>query len=244
MSLRILGGNSGKRFGKRELAEAAGLVRVAMLETLPEPEDCEWAPSPEFQRKIKKLFAKERIINTVHTVRRWVAAILLMLLVGACTVVAVDTEARASFFDWMRKVYEKSIIYEFFNEPQVKGLPVYELGWVPEGYEAVDVYQDEDSYSAIYVKGDDSSSGFVFDYSFGHSGTVVAVMGDMSKYEHKHFDIDRMDVDFYRSLDGTETNSMICIDEESGIVFMLNGFLEESVMLHICENIILVEMTK
>ena len=121
----------------------------------------------------------------------------------------VDANARADFFKWVREVYENSIVYDFFNGTQTTGLPVYELGWVPEGYVKIFEYRDERTYSSIYQKGEDVTAAFVFDYSYGHSGTQVEILGDISKYEYKKINVEGSSVDYYQSLDGTETNNLI-----------------------------------
>ncbi len=105
MSERIRGSFTGQPFRDRE--------RQSMLGALPEPELCAHEFSPEFQAGMKRLFTRERVQTALHTVRRWAGAVILLFLFGAGAVLAVDTEARASFFEWVRKFYENSIVYEF-----------------------------------------------------------------------------------------------------------------------------------
>ena len=45
---------------------------------------------------------------------------------------------------------------------------------------------------------------------------------------------------FYRSLDGSITNDLIWVDENTTILFTLTGYLEQDVMLHIADSVILV----
>lgn len=168
----------------------------------------------------------------------------MLILVSGGVVLTVDSEARASFFAWVKEIYENSIIYQFFNEPQEEGLPSYELGWLPEGYEAVDVYQSETLYNVFCMKGEDVDSAFVFEYSFGANSTLVEILADESKYECKKVTVNGVAADFYRSLDGSETNNLIWLNEQTGIVFMINGYLEESVMLHIAEGVKLCNVPK
>jgi len=244
MSEKMWGNFAKKGFRDEDLVQAAGLVREAMLGALPEPAVCDHEFSPEFQAKMEGLFAKERVYRILHTVRRYAAAIILLILFTGGVVLAVDTEARASFFDWVKRVYENSIVYEFFGGAQEEGLPNYELGWVPEGYEAVDVYRDEMAYSAVYMKVDDANAGFVFDYNFMHGGTLTELIGDMSKYEHKTVEVNGMVGDYYHSLIDGETNNLIWINEETEIIFSLNGYLSETDMLHMAESIFLCKTPK
>jgi len=244
MSEKMWGNSAKKGFRDVEMVRAAGLVRESMLRALPEPAVCDHKFSPEFQAKMEGLFAKDRVRQTLYTVRRWAAAIILLILFTGGVMLAVDTEARASFFEWVKKVYENSIVYEFFGEAQEEGLPTYELGWVPEGYEAVDVYRDEMMYSAIYMKVDDPNAGFVFDYNFMHGGTLTELIGDMSKYEHRQVKVNGITADLYLAMDEGETNDLIWIDEKAKIIFSLNGYLGEADMLHIAESVFLCKTPK
>ena len=228
-------------FTDAELAVAAGKVCEAMLNSLPEPEECKREFSAEFEQKMKKLFAKEKTFRIMVEIRRYVAAVLILLIIGMGTIFAFNTEARAAFVDWVRRVYENSIIYEFFNEPTAEKLPTYELGWVPEGYEVVDMYQSENLCGLVYQKGEDVTEGFVFDYQFGDSGMHVGWHGDLSKYEVKQESVAGRIVDLYLSQEDSESSVAVWLDESSRIVFTINGFLKEIDILHIIEQINLVK---
>ena len=242
-------GNSAKNkttfaFTDAELAIAAEAVSNAMLHSLPEPEECKHEFSADFERKMEKLFVRERAMRRMAEIRRWAAAILLLVIIGGSAILAVDTEARAAFFGWVRKVYENSIVYEFFNEPTEGKLPTYDLGWVPEGYELTDAYRDETLYSAVYRKGEDIRDRFIYQYGYVHEGTKMELLLDLSEYEVKHIVLADKKVDLYISKNEAESSTAVWIDELSGIHFMIDGFFNESVMLHIIENVILVKMPK
>lgn len=233
-----------KVFTDQDLVVAAGIVRQSMLDALPEPEACTHEFSAQFQEKMKRLFAKDRTLNAFATIRRFAAAVILLFLLGAAAVLAVDTEARANFFDWVRKLYENSIVYEFFGGAPEEGLPDYELGWVPEGYEAVDVYRDEMMYSAIYMKVDDPDAVFVFEYRLVHPETVTEFIGDMSKYECYQVKVNGITADYYHALVETETNHLIWFDENMQIQFSFDGYLDEADMLHMAEELFLCKTPK
>jgi len=233
-----------KVFTDQDLVVAAGIVRQSMLDALPEPEACTHEFSAQFQEKMKRLFVKDRTLNAFATIRRFAAAVILLLILGAAAVLAVDTEARANFFDWVRKLYENSIVYEFFGGAPEEGLPDYELGWVPEGYEAVDVYRDEMMYSAIYMKVDDPDAVFVFECQFVHAGVITELIGDMSKYEYHQVEVNGRVAEFYLALADTETNHLIWVDEGKQIQFSIIGYLGETEMLHIAEELFLCKTPK
>lgn len=116
------------------LHEAARKVEESLLDSLPEPEDCEAAFSPEFDRKMKKL-----IHRTKHPVRRQLiraaACILLILLIGGGSVLTFSAEARGAFVGWVREVYGSWFVYQYLGadgEPSEGQL--FCPTWLPDGY--------------------------------------------------------------------------------------------------------------
>ena len=68
----------------------------------------------------------------------------------------------------------------------------------------------------------------------------MALLWGDSEYECVELLVNGMPAQFYDSLDKNQTNDLIWVDETAGIVFSLNGALEQDVMLHIAESINLV----
>lgn len=239
-----MGRHTEELFTEQELSTAAGLVRQSMLNALPEPEACSHEFSAQFHEKMDRLLTRDRALTAMATVRRWTAAIILMILFGAATVLAVDTEARASFFDWVRKLYENSLVYEFFGAAPDEGLPSYELGWVPEGYEMVDEYRDDIGHSIVYQKENDETAVFVLDYHLRQEGEIYEVLFDKGKYQTSQVIVNGQSGDLYLSLDNTETNQLVWIDDERGIIFSLNGFLNQQDIMHIADGLFLCKTPK
>ena len=63
-------------FTDEELTAALTKLYEEKLKALPDPEECEHEFSPEFERKMEKVFAKERAMRRMRKVRRWAVAIL------------------------------------------------------------------------------------------------------------------------------------------------------------------------
>lgn len=226
------------------LKQAAASVRQSLLDSLPPPSRCEHEFSPAFQANIQKLIAQVNLRRTVRKTMRRAAMFFLAALVGVSVWLAVDTEARAAVLTWAREVYEEHIVYRFFGEPAAEELPAYRITWLPEGYEEVDAHEGKAAFSAFYQKGEDITSAFVFEYLFAQNGSLVEMQFDEAGYLHKTVDINGIQADFYLALNSDETNDLVWFDEDTGIVFSLNGFPEESVMLYIAESIILTDFTK
>lgn len=226
------------------LQQAAASVRQSLLDSLPPPFQCEHEFSDTFQAKMKRMIARYNLRRTVCQAARRVAAVFLAALIGAGVWLAVDAEARAAFSSWVREVYEEHIVYRFFGEPAAKELPAYRITWLPDGYEEVDIFDSGETYNVLYQKGDDLMSAFIFDYRFVQSGTLSVMEIDNASYIHKIIDMNGVQADFYEALIPNETNNLIWVDEDVVVVFELNGFLDESVMMHIAESIVLTNPTK
>lgn len=228
-------------FSEDELREAARIVAEAMLDSLPAPEACHHDVSPDFLSKMDSLLAKAK---RRETARRWAgraAAALLALVIGATSWLAVDTQARAAFFSWVREVYENSVVYRFFNDTSVVDqLPDYRPSWVPDGYVQTDVIEDDTVHSIIYENIANPDDSFVFDYQLYFDSMNLSLQWEDHECEILELQINGKTAHFYRSLDGSITNDLIWVDENTTILFTLTGYLEQDVMLHIAESIDLV----
>ena len=97
------------------LARAAKSVGETMLASLPDPEDCRHAFSPEFERSMERLIQKAKRKTRIRRCLQSIAVAALAVVIGLSAWLAVDTEARAAMVEWVRTVYEDSIVYEFFH---------------------------------------------------------------------------------------------------------------------------------
>lgn len=93
-------------------------------------------------------------------------------------------------------------------------------------------------FRALYQKGNDVYSSFLFESFFAQDNRYIEWQIDETEYVHKSVDGNEIQADFYQALDPGETNNLIWIDENVGIVFEINGFLDEAVILHIAQSII------
>lgn len=107
--------------------------------------------SEPFERKIRKL--KKRADHPYfYKMMHKVAVIILAVLIGGSAWLAVDTEARASFFGWVKEVYEELFIYHFEDgRTSNEGKNNYYLTWIPEGYTQILEDSVGNTSSVIYM---------------------------------------------------------------------------------------------
>lgn len=213
------------------LQEAAAKVSMAMLDTLPKPEDCEHNFSPQFHRKMRKLL----YTNKKRTVLRHAVAAILVVLLGTFSWLGIDVEARAAFFSWVRTQYENIFVYHFSGPDINTDLPTYTLGWLPEGYVEASRVQVDTIILCTY-NGPDGDMLF-FKYSPMSIGIVGDVLAD--GIEPESVVINGMAGDFYLSTATSETNELIWFDQDANISFSLSAYLDKTVMMHIAQNVFL-----
>lgn len=220
------------------LRQSAAVARDAMLASLPEPEDCPADCSPRLRRRLDRLLRRQRHPMFYGAARQIAACFLAVLALGGGWL-AVDSEARASFFQWTRQVYETQIVYRFAGEGAEHG--VYRVGWVPEGYTVWRENEASAFSTIIYVNADGKLLDFIYGPMQEGSGITVT---DTDQTVVKQVEINGIPGEFYRSTDLTSSNVLIWLDETSGMYFSIGGFLDESDILHMAESIYLEESTK
>ena len=83
------------------LARAAKSVGETMLASLPDPEDCRHAFSPEFERSMERLIQKAKRKTRIRRCLQSIAVAALAVVIGLSAWLAVDTEARAAMVEWV-----------------------------------------------------------------------------------------------------------------------------------------------
>ena len=214
------------------LAQAAKNVGETMLASLPDPEDCRHAVSPEFERSMERLIQKAKRKTRIRRCLQSIAVAALAVVIGLSAWLAVDTEARAAMVEWVRTVYEDSIVYEFFHPGAVEDDSSYRLGWVPDGYALLQEETGELMYIAVYQR---------------ESEVIYFTYGLSDEYNQAEFipgnsDTEPVSVygnpgEFYEANDESETNELVWFDSEQGILFALSSDLDQETMLKMAESV-------
>lgn len=213
------------------LREAARQAEKNLLDSLPEPEDCEATFSSEYKRKMKKL-----VRCTDHPIRYWVqkavACILLVILLGGGSVLALSTEARAAFVGWIREVYETWFVYKYEGEDQE--LPqdvVFQLTWLPEGFIEIAHSSSEDQISTIYEDENSDLIMFIYARNMESSNLYVEEVG----VDTQIVQIGHVYADLYLDQQPGGANTLVWSDR--GVLFWLYGNCSGDVLIKIAENI-------
>lgn len=216
------------------LREAARKVEESFLASLPEPEDCEVTFSPEFERKMEKL-----IQRTKHPIRRRimkaVACFLLAVLISGGSILTLSAEARAVFVGWVREIHDNYFVHWYAGESKNtldEGV-IYRLTWLPTGYQEISA----------------PVPGACVDTLFGNEEGMIAVFVYTTDPIASEVYIDKEYADVYPVQVGTHTailyfdqrddkaNVIVWTDEETGIIFLINGHFDKDELIQMAESV-------
>lgn len=225
------------RFGERELQAAAKRVAESMLAGLPDAAACDHDFSEGFRRKMEALLRRQRRRSVQHAVWRYAAALLLTVTLTFGAVMAVSPQARAAVVQWVRTVYENSVVYRFFNPAPQGALPRYELTWLPEGFTEMDMFCNEEYYSAIY-ENEETGQVIIFEYQFMQDGTSVTNTPEEGS-SITQVEVNGLRGEYYQAPDDADGNLLQFIDETANIVFKISGNIDRDGIFNIAEGMIL-----
>lgn len=225
------------RFDERELQAAAKLVAESMLEGLPDAAACGHDFSEGFRRKMEALLRRQRRRSIRHTVWRYAAAVLLTVTLTFGAVMAVSPQARAAVVQWVRTVYENSVVYRFFNPAPQGALPRYQLTWLPEGFAETDVFCDEEYYSAIY-ENEETGQIIIFEYQFMNNGAYVLVDPEKDSIISQA-EVNGLQGEYHQAPDDADGNLLVLADEENNIMFHISGNIDKNGIFNIADGVAL-----
>lgn len=214
------------------LTQAAKQVAESMKASLPVPKECHHEFPPEFERDMKRLAAQTERRRHMRRYLQRVAAACLAVVISLSTWLAVDAEARAAFVQWVKTVYEQSVVYEFFHSGEPQTEAGYRLGWVPEGYTLENEVGGDGITTIVYLNGEDA---IYFTYEHSENGAQTELFSGVSNVEAVQ--VNGMPGEFYLPQDPAESNSLVWFNEESSTLFSISGFMDKETMVQMAESI-------
>lgn len=219
-------------FSDEALRHAAANSLAAFTETAERGYDPElpWEPSETFLRKLRRLTRRADHPVIYHTMRT-AAAVFLAMLTAAAAWLSVDQQAQATFIRYVGN----SVIYEFSGTAKLEELPEYDFSPEPEDYwRAFGDYGDA-LCSVVYNNADRSS--IVLSYHAVSEEIISAISFSNGEYTHETVTFGAYIGDFYAPKDGSGTNELVWIDEETGIYFQISAFLEKEELMQLALSV-------
>ena len=214
------------------LTQAAAELADAINESLPAPEECNHHYSTRFERKIKRLIYQTNH-PIQHRILRSVASILLVVLLGLSSVLAVNVEAREVFFGWIREQYKSFYAY-FFEGQSEEDEPIsYSPGWMPDGFEYATTLEIAGGEVYIFT----NANGAIAQFSYSTTPDNFGFYVETVDYEHRTVYINGLVGDLYIPYDESLSSELLWRDTTSNTIFSVSAPIEEALLIKIAEHI-------
>lgn len=214
------------------LIRASKQVAASIKASLPVPEECHHEFSPKVESDIKRLINHTERRYHIRKYLRGAAAACLVVAISLSTWLAVDAEARAAFVQWVKTVYEQSVVYEFFHSGDERDEVRYRLGWVPEGYTMGNEVGGDEITTLVYLRGE---SAIYFTYEYSEDGAKAELFPGISNVEPVQ--VNGMPGELYLPQDPAESNSLVWFDEENCILCSISGFIDKENMVRMANSV-------
>lgn len=214
------------------LTNAAKKVAESMKASLPPPDECHHEFSPDFEQNMQKLINQTKRRQYIHKYFQNIAVATLVVVIGFSTWLAIDSEAHATVIRWIKTVYEKSVVYEFFSSGDEQEESAYRLGWVPEGY-CFENQTDGNGLAVITYKNNEDFINFIYTHSAG-GGQAELFTGEV---EAEPVTVNGNAGEFYLSETPSESNNLVWFDKTNNVWFSISGFVDKESMLRMAEHI-------
>lgn len=223
------------KFSENDLKRAAKAVDDAMLNNLPPPE----TPSPLLIKELEDLSVKPaRKPKWKTALPRVAACIMAFVMVGGFWL-ATDVDARAAILQWMRDFTQEHYGY-YFKEMEDRGeLPEYDFGWMPSGWEKSPFGDIESTHHRFgyHNFAEENNINLLYFYPKSNSSYMIHPYQGLT-IEHNVLIIRNSQADLYRMSGAKNTNLLIWIDPDSGLLFQLSGDLpEEADLIRMMESL-------
>ena len=185
--------------------------------------------SARFERKMRRLIRRTRHPAAYRALIR-VACAFLAFLLGSGVFLAVNPEARAAFFGWVRTQYERLFVYDVANTGEQTELPEYTLGWLPEGYEEVERYSDPSLTRVIYTNTANNTINFLY---FNHGNIYVSSTNN----DVISVMVNGQPAEIYNSHDTANQNNILWRTSDGNILFQILGNFNQDILIHMAESI-------
>lgn len=215
------------------IAEAAAEMNDAMLNSLPNPDDCRHKFSARFERKMRRVIFRVDHPVQFRIVQR-VASIVLVLFIGFATILAASPTVRAAVFGWIREQYESFVMYYFEDGASVSKEPTeYHISKLPDGYTEIVASDIPDNQAFIYSNAD----GQLLYFSYSTNPDAIRYLIKEDGYAVEEVIVFNSPADFFLSEDRTQSNCIIWCNEENNVIFYISGFFERDEMIELAESV-------
>lgn len=224
-------------FDDAALRQAAAQTAETLLASLPAPSACAHEFSETFLKKTDLLIQKHRRRATAQRVWKRAAAVLLILSLSAATWLSVDAHAREKLFQWVKEAFGSLFVYRIDGSNIEKEYCGYEPTWLPEGFVLADRdHSDEFGFDFYYYENTETGQILSIDINFMKNSAMTITTQEVG--EPTYHDINGVQGILYPPDENNTLWSLLLIDEENFVVFIIEADIPGQDILHIARGII------
>lgn len=215
------------------LKKAAAEADQAIRDSLPAPEECVHEFSELFQKRMCRIFRRAKH-PVLYRLLKQAACIVFAVIIAGSSWLAVDTEARAAFFAWVREHCEAFVEYRFIGDaPAESEIEEYELSWLPTGFSEISRLEADGNSVIVYQ--DLSDNIIQFSYSQGDDSISLFVQDEHS--EIQNVQVGNVIAEFYRSNDPDSANVLTWASEDGDMMFCITSTFSKDTMVKLAEGV-------
>ena len=233
-------------FDKKQLKDATAFLREAYESSLSEPSQAQPQYSPDFLQKMEKLGRCYRKQKVVKSITKYVAILLVALMLTGGLFLSLNTEARAIFQAWYRSISAERYTYRFTENRRGQPLPDYEITWLPEGYYHSKTRRYENTTLVGYKKEDPKSRYIIpmgLEYFWISDQIAMAMpIGDYGGHTitEQSITVNGNPAYLYEDINrwnNTRSYDLVWVDQDAGLVFRLGTSLSVEETIAVAESI-------
>lgn len=218
---------------EERLTQAILAYDTALMDSLPDPRDCDHVFSEAFERKMKKLIRRANHF-AAYKILRYAASIFIAFILSASMFLAFNPEARATVVGWVKEQFQGVYHYFFAAENETEQPETYALTWVPDGYKLESFIETPTLGNSIYLN--DGGEMLYFVYMYGSDAvTLTAGWGD---YETRQIRIGELYTEMYLALDSNESNAIAWEGNDDKVIFHISGFVQEEDLIKMAQSVV------
>lgn len=217
-----------------QLAQAAAQAAAMLNASLPNPQDCNHEFSPRFRRQMKHLLFRQQHPGLMRCVQS-AAVLFLTLTVLFGSLLAVSSKAREFVSGWVKTQIET--VYHFYyegNPSQGDSSTEYVLGWMPDGYTLIDIFELPNEKWYTYAN-ENSNWTLTFLYSADSSDADIFLLN--ADCAEKEVTVNGMPATLYIPFND-DSPAIVWDDRAKGMFFLITAQVTEDVLIKMAENIV------
>ena len=218
---------------EEELSQAAARAAALLNEALPRPEDCTHEFSPRFRRKMQRLMFRQ---NHPVLMRGLQSAAVLFLTITVLfgSLLTVSTDAREFVSGWVKTRIDTVYHFHFEGNAAEADSTEYVLGWIPDGYTIIDIFELPNEKWYTYAS-EDSNFTLTFLYSADSSGADIYMLN--ADCAQKEVTVNGLPATLYIPFND-DSPAIVWEDREKGVFFLITAQVSEDALIKMADNIV------